>query len=182
MSASTMNVCIIGGGYSGVCAASVLRRRGLSTVIYEGATKIGGVWLTAYDKAACQNTSWQYHLPDFSWQDAGVKPSFNPTKTELLAYLEAAVDKKGLDVRLGHKIQACERAGDKWVVRGRLDTGIAFIIVFDICTRISDSFLFSLSPAGAYVAKCVCARLHGRLPFRVLRQSFKRLYLRQKRP
>lgn len=116
-----MRVCIIGGGFSGVTAASVLQQRGIDAVVYERESCVGGVWVHAYPSAKCQNIASGYHLPTFSWEQAGIRPSLNPTKAELLGYLSAAVKHMKLDVRFSTSIDSCTRAEDglKWTVRGR---------------------------------------------------------------
>ena len=98
-------VCIIGAGVSGIAAARVCLSRGYEVVIYEKSEKIGGIWsLYQYPGCSAQNTEQQYHLSSFDWDASGIACDRHPTSQQIVQYLEAAVRKYGMDIRLRHHV------------------------------------------------------------------------------
>ena len=69
-------VAVVGGGISGLAYAHVLRKNGFEPVVFEKASRVGGVWAVAYPGVRLQNVDFHYHLSDVPWLS---KPDFHPT-------------------------------------------------------------------------------------------------------
>jgi cation diffusion facilitator CzcD-associated flavoprotein CzcO len=93
---SVIDVLIIGGGISGICAAIELRRRlrGVRVQIVERAADLGGVWLTnTYPGCACDIPSALYSFsfaPNPDWTRQW------PSQRELLDYVQSTARQYGL--------------------------------------------------------------------------------------
>jgi len=108
-----MRVAIIGSGVSGIAAAKTLKRLGFDIVVYEKSDRIGGIWATAYPGVTLQNVAEHYRFTDFDWPFV---PELHPTAEEVRRYLDAAVAHYGLDIWLGHKVEALSERADGWDV------------------------------------------------------------------
>jgi dimethylaniline monooxygenase (N-oxide forming) len=110
-------VAIIGAGISGLAYADVLSRCGFAVVLFDHASRIGGVWARAYPGVTLQNTAAEYHLSSFPWPFV---PDLHPTGEQILRYLQALVVARQFDVRLRHEVLAA-RAGAHggWVLEVR---------------------------------------------------------------
>ena len=106
-------VAVIGGGISGLAYAHVLRKNGFEPVVFEKASRVGGVWAVAYPGVRLQNVDFHYHLSDVPWPS---KPDFHPTGEQIRAYWSQAVDTLKLDVRLGTEVRSAEERDGKWQV------------------------------------------------------------------
>lgn len=114
-------VAIIGAGISGLAHADVLTRCGFSVVLFERASRVGGVWACSYPDVSLQNTWPCYHVSSFPWP---FEPDLHPTSTQILRYLDALVAARGFDVRLEHEvISARETPEGGWTLRVRGHSG-----------------------------------------------------------
>lgn len=108
-----MRVAIVGTGISGIAFAGVFRRFGHECVLFDKADSIGGIWALAYPQVRLQNSYEQYTFIDFPWPE---KPDQHPTARQILAYLEAAVQSFGLEVRLRHTVTAMVETAAGWTL------------------------------------------------------------------
>jgi len=106
-------VAVIGSGISGIASAAMLKKNGFQVEIFEKSSKIGGVWALAYPNVRLQNIFEQYHISDFPWP---FKPEHHPTGTQILQYLEEAVQHFQLDVKLQHEIKSLKEQPEGWLV------------------------------------------------------------------
>lgn len=102
-------VAIVGAGISGIAYADVLQRCGFSVVLYEKAQRLGGVWTLAYPQVSLQNSFPQYHLSRFPWP---FPPDEHPSGTQILQYLEAAVEALQLKVCLQHEVVRARKSAE----------------------------------------------------------------------
>ena len=109
--ANSERVAVIGAGVSGVAAANVWQNCGYAVTVYEASDRIGGQWTKSYPGVRLQNTAPQYQFAEFPWP---FKPDRHPTGEQVLAYIEAAVDKFGLDVRRGHAVTRGQSRGNQY--------------------------------------------------------------------
>ena len=108
-------VAIVGAGISGLAHADVLTRCGFSVVLFERATRVGGVWACSYPEVSLQNTWWGYHVSSFPWPFV---PDEHPTGAQILRYLDAFVAARGFDVRLEHEVVSAREANEGgWTLR-----------------------------------------------------------------
>jgi cation diffusion facilitator CzcD-associated flavoprotein CzcO len=117
-----LSAIIVGAGFSGVAASILLRKAGIDDfVVLEKARGVGGTWReNTYPGAACDVQSHLYSYsfaPNPQWSR-----SYSP-QHEILAYLEACVDRFGVrpHLRFGAEVVDArfdERAG-AWTVRTR---------------------------------------------------------------
>ena len=108
-----MKIAVIGGGISGIAAAQILKKNGFRPIVFERSAKPGGVWATAYPDVHLQNLYNHYHLSDFPWP---FKPDFHPSGRQILNYLEQAIEKLQLDVRLRHEVSKLTENSQGWLV------------------------------------------------------------------
>jgi len=79
-------VVIIGGGFSGICAAVKLKLRGIRFVLLEKSSSLGGTWFeNAYPGSGCDTMA---HLYSYSFRPNPFWSRFNPGQSELLQYLK----------------------------------------------------------------------------------------------
>jgi len=84
-------VIIVGSGFAGICMAVQLRRMGLTFLVLERASEIGGTWRdNTYPGCSCDVPS---HLYSFSFEPYSDWSRVYPTQPELLAYLKRCIDK-----------------------------------------------------------------------------------------
>ncbi|HEX7246004.1 MAG TPA: NAD(P)/FAD-dependent oxidoreductase [Solirubrobacterales bacterium] len=106
MSAGRPSVAIVGGGFGGVGAATMLKREGYEDVtVFEKGERIGGVWqANTYPGAACDIPS---HLYEFSFAPNSWSRRFSPGP-EIRAYIEGVARRFGvLDrVRTGTEVKS----------------------------------------------------------------------------
>jgi cyclohexanone monooxygenase len=113
---------VVGAGISGLYLLHRLRAMGLSVLVLDQATGIGGTWFwNRYPGARCDiesmtySYSWSHELEqEWTWSEryAG--------QAEILAYLEHVADRFDLrrDIRLGTRVAeaALEEPGDRWSI------------------------------------------------------------------
>jgi cation diffusion facilitator CzcD-associated flavoprotein CzcO len=115
------SVAIVGGGFGGVGAATMLKREGFEDVIvFEKGERVGGVWQhNTYPGAACDIPS---HLYEYSFAPNTWSRRFSPGP-EIRAYIEGVARHFGVldKIRTGAEVKSARWDEDrrKWV----LDTG-----------------------------------------------------------
>ena len=122
---SQKRVAIIGAGISGLAQADVFARCGFSVVLFERATRVGGVWACSYPEVSLQNTWWGYHLSCLPWPFV---PNVHPTGAAghpAFRYLDALVaSARGFDIRLEHEVTSAREAADgRWILRVQSRSG-----------------------------------------------------------
>jgi cation diffusion facilitator CzcD-associated flavoprotein CzcO len=115
-----MRIAIIGGGISGITAATILQKNGCEPVIFEKSKKLGGVWAVSYPGVHLQNTYVQYHLANFPWP---FQPDWHPSGEQILRYWDEVVKHFRLDLRLSHQVTGLDEQTDGWVVHYTNQTG-----------------------------------------------------------
>src|SRR5436305_13433734 len=103
-------IAVVGGGFGGVGAITMLRRAGHHDVtVFERAERIGGVWHhNTYPGAACDIPS---HLYEFSFAPNPRWSRRYAPQTEIQAYLEEVVDRYGVRNRIR---TSTEVQGARW--------------------------------------------------------------------
>ncbi|MCB9745395.1 MAG: NAD(P)/FAD-dependent oxidoreductase [Alphaproteobacteria bacterium] len=106
-------VAVIGAGVSGIASANVWKSCGYEVTVFEASERYGGQWTQAYPGVRLQNTAPQYQFSTFPWP---FEPDRHPTGEQVLRYIEAAVERFGLDVRLGCPVASMQRAAEGWTL------------------------------------------------------------------
>src|SRR5579862_2447950 len=119
-----VEVCVIGGGVSGIAAAKALRELGLSPHVFEKGSRPGGLWrygndngLSGIYESLRLNTSRALtEFPEFPMP--ADYPDY-PDHRQFVRYLDAAVDHFGLraSFRFGAEVTRVAPDGDRWSVR-----------------------------------------------------------------
>jgi cation diffusion facilitator CzcD-associated flavoprotein CzcO len=110
-----LSIAVVGGGFGGVGAASILRRAGYHDVtVFERGERVGGVWHhNTYPGAACDVPS---HLYEFSFAPNPRWSRRYAPQAEIQAYLEdVARDHGVLDrIRTSTTVERAEWNGSRW--------------------------------------------------------------------
>lgn len=106
---------VVGAGSAGLAAAFALGKRGFETIVIEASDAVGARWRTRY--AELRLNSWR---PMSKLQGKGMARSFgrNPSRDDVVAYLDDFADRCGIRVRFDTKLEKVERSGTLW----RLET------------------------------------------------------------
>ena len=118
------DVCIIGAGFSGVCAAKALLQRGIAFDCFEKGSKLGGMWRyendsglsSAYRSLHIDSSRKSLGYPDFAV--SAELPDYL-SHEQVLAHLEAYADKFGVTSRItyGTEVLKVEPTDDaRWNV------------------------------------------------------------------
>jgi cation diffusion facilitator CzcD-associated flavoprotein CzcO len=114
------SVAVVGGGFAGIAAATMLRRAGYEDVtVFEKEERIGGVWQkNTYPGAACDIPS---HLYEFSFAPNSWSRRYAP-QPEIQAYMEGVARRFGVieKVRTGTEVKSA--GWDEEAGRWRLET------------------------------------------------------------
>jgi putative flavoprotein involved in K+ transport len=106
-------VVVIGAGQAGLAVGQQLVEAGVDVVILDAAARIGEVWRTRWDSLRLFTAAEVAGLPGFPFPG---DPNAFPTKDETADYLEAHARRFHLPVRLGTRVEALERHGDRYVI------------------------------------------------------------------
>jgi cation diffusion facilitator CzcD-associated flavoprotein CzcO len=115
---SRPSIAVVGGGFGGVGAATMLRREGYEDVtVFEKGERVGGVWHhNTYPGAACDVPS---HLYEFSFAPNRWSRRYAP-QAEIQAYLEGVARRHGVldKVRTGTEVESArwDEARGRWVL------------------------------------------------------------------
>jgi cation diffusion facilitator CzcD-associated flavoprotein CzcO len=102
---------VVGGGPAGLAAAAALGRVGLPALVLEQTDAVGAAWLGRYDRLRLNTSRLTSRLPGVGYpRGTGLFPS----REEFLAYLERYVQRQGLDLRLGTRVEGLDRADGGW--------------------------------------------------------------------
>jgi putative flavoprotein involved in K+ transport len=107
-------VLVIGAGQAGLAVAHYLAKAGIDVLIVEAGARIGDSWRRRWDSLRLFTAAEFAGLPDYPFPG---DPNAFPTKDQLADYLEAYASRMGLRVRFHTRIDALERAGDRYVAR-----------------------------------------------------------------
>jgi cation diffusion facilitator CzcD-associated flavoprotein CzcO len=120
MAERDLDAIVVGAGFSGLAAAILLRRRGLTEfVIVEKADRVGGTWReNTYPGAACDVPS---HLYSYSFEPNPNWSRAYGEQAEILAYLEHCVAKYGLAPHLVFGAEVVSAAWDAAAARWRVN-------------------------------------------------------------
>jgi cation diffusion facilitator CzcD-associated flavoprotein CzcO len=114
------SIAVVGGGFGGVCAVTMLRRAGYDDVtVFERGEGIGGVWHhNTYPGAACDVPS---HLYEFSFAPNPRWSRRYAPQAEIQAYLEDVARSHGVHDRIRTGVEVSGAAWDapraKWVLQ-----------------------------------------------------------------
>ena len=131
MSGARPSIAIVGGGFGGVGAATMLKREGYEDVtVFEKGERVGGVWQhNTYPGAACDIPS---HLYEFSFAPNSWSRRFSPGP-EIRAYIEGVARRFGvLDrVRTGVEVKAArwDEERRRWALETSAGTHEADVLV-----------------------------------------------------
>jgi dimethylaniline monooxygenase (N-oxide forming) len=147
-----MRIAIIGSGMSGIAAGKTLMRFGHEVVLFERSAMVGGVWAQAYPEVRLQNIAEHYRFTDFDWP---FPHDEQPPATEVLRYINAAINHYGLEVRTSHEIVGMEQRPDGWTLDMRTAGGEAH-----------ETFDYVIVAAGHYTHEKAPLRLPGAETFK----------------
>jgi putative flavoprotein involved in K+ transport len=107
------DVVVAGAGAAGLAAAAALERRGVRPVVLEADERVGGSWARRYDRLHLHT------VRRFSGLPYRPLPRTLPRYVSKDAYGDYLADyarSLGLDVRLGHRVEAVRREDGRWLV------------------------------------------------------------------
>ncbi|MES4909063.1 MULTISPECIES: NAD(P)/FAD-dependent oxidoreductase [unclassified Streptomyces] len=109
-----VDVVVIGGGQSGLAAAHMLLREGLSPVVLEASERAAGSWPRYYDSLTLFSPARYSSLPGMPFP--GQDPDRYPHRDEVVAYLTAYAARLDADIRTGSRVTAVRVDGSGFVV------------------------------------------------------------------
>jgi putative flavoprotein involved in K+ transport len=109
----SVDIVVIGGGQAGLAIGYYLRQRGLSFVIVDENTRIGGVWRNRWDSLRLFTPRRYSGLPGMPFPG---KPSEHPTKDDVAAYFEDYARTFELPIRTGVRVERLSTAGNRFEV------------------------------------------------------------------
>src|SRR5438309_11376378 len=114
------SIAVVGGGFGGVCAVTMLSRAGYNDVtVFERGERIGGVWHhNTYPGAACDVPS---HLYEFSFAPNPRWSRRYAPQAEIQAYLRDVASSHGVLDRIRTGVEVTAASWDagraKWVLQ-----------------------------------------------------------------
>jgi cation diffusion facilitator CzcD-associated flavoprotein CzcO len=129
--ALSVDVLIVGGGFSGLCMAIKLRQAGeQSFLLIEKSDDIGGTWYdNRYPGCACDIPS---HLYSFSFELSPDWTRMYPGQKEIHDYLKRCVEKYGLGPHIRLKTRFCEAVWNEkdklWLISAHEASGASLRI------------------------------------------------------
>lgn len=104
---------MIGGGFGGLSAAALLKRRGVPVRVLEERSWVGGSWRLRYDRLRLNTTRVLSRPPGFPFPRSVGRW---PHRDAVVAHLEAFAEREGFDVLLDTTAQRVDRDGAGWRV------------------------------------------------------------------
>lgn len=103
---------VIGGGQAGLATGFHLSRSGLSYIILDDGQRVGDPWRRRWDSLRLFTPARIDGLPGAPFP---ASPATNPTKDQVADYMESYAKRFGLPIRLGVKVDALSREGNRFV-------------------------------------------------------------------
>jgi len=107
------SVIVIGAGQAGLAVGRQLVEAGVDVVVLEAASRIGEAWRRRWDSLRLFTAAEFAGLPGLPFPG---DPNALPTKDETADYLEEYARRFQVPVRLGTKVDALDRNGERYVV------------------------------------------------------------------
>lgn len=104
---------VIGAGPAGLASAACLSRRGIAVRIFEQATDVGSAWRSHYERLRLHTVKSHSALPGLAFPATASK---YPSRSEVIAYLEAYARHHRLEPEFGEKVTEVRPAGEGWRV------------------------------------------------------------------
>ena len=119
-------IAIIGAGPAGLATAAALRAKGVPSVIYERADRLGASWHGHYDRLHLHTARWLSHLPGYR---IPASEGRWVSRDGVIRYLDTYARRFDLDVRTGFDIRAVARTDGRWTLRSGQADQIADTVV-----------------------------------------------------
>jgi putative flavoprotein involved in K+ transport len=111
--ASIPPVIVVGGGQSGLAAASALRDARVPVVILEASDRPAGSWPRYYDSLLAFSPVAYSSMPGMPFPGP---PEHYPTRDEVAGYLERYAGRLGVEIRTNTRVVTIERDGARFLV------------------------------------------------------------------
>jgi putative flavoprotein involved in K+ transport len=109
MSREMKDVVVVGGGQSGLAAASVLRAAGLAPIVLEAGTEPVGSWPHYYDSLKLFSPAAYSGFPGFSFRG---DPERYPPRDEVVDYLREYAARLDAEIRTGCRVTSIASTGE----------------------------------------------------------------------
>jgi putative flavoprotein involved in K+ transport len=107
------DVVVVGGGQAGLATGFHLSRRNINFVILDAYPRVGEAWRRRWDSLRLFTPARLDGLPGMPFPD---RAGALPTKDEIATYLETYAERHKLPIRLGIRVDALIREGDRYVL------------------------------------------------------------------
>jgi len=105
-----IDVLVVGGGQSGLAAASALRAAGLAAIVLEAAAEPAGSWPHYYDSLTLFSPAAYSGIPGFPFRG---DPERYPTRDEVVEYLKQYAATLDADIRTGCRVISVATTDDR---------------------------------------------------------------------
>ncbi|MEU0722849.1 NAD(P)/FAD-dependent oxidoreductase [Streptomyces sp. NPDC006140] len=109
-----IDVAVVGGGQSGLAAAHVLRRQGLTPVVLEASGQATGSWPDYYDSLTLFSPARFSALPGLSFGGDGDR---YPHRDEVVDYLTRYAERLDAEIRTHTRVESVERDSTGFTLR-----------------------------------------------------------------
>lgn len=106
---------IIGGGQAGLSTSYCLKQRGHEHIIFEKTHRAANAWRERWDSFTLVTPNWMIQLPGAEYQ--GDDPDGFMTRDEIVAYIEAYIDRFELPIQYGTSATSVEPSDGGYLVR-----------------------------------------------------------------
>lgn len=117
---------MVGAGASGLAVAATLKRRGVESVVLEGAERVGATWARRYERLRLHTVRRFSGLPFYPLPRS--YPRYVP-KDLYARYLEEYAERMGLPVHLGERVDRISPDGSAWLVKTARQTWKARTVI-----------------------------------------------------
>jgi Pyridine nucleotide-disulphide oxidoreductase len=107
-------VIVIGAGPAGIASALALEDAGLSALVLDRADEVASSWRSRYDSLRLNTWRRFSQLPGRPYPKG--TPTF-PSRDQVIEYIARHAGERGMDIRLGTRVDRIERDDAGWVVR-----------------------------------------------------------------
>jgi cation diffusion facilitator CzcD-associated flavoprotein CzcO len=108
------NVVVVGAGPAGIASALALKDAGLSAVVLDRAGEVASSWRGRYDSLRLNTWRRFSQLPGRPYPKG--TPTF-PTRDQMVDYVARHAGERGMDIRLGTRVERIEPDYGGWVIR-----------------------------------------------------------------